>query len=65
MLGKLREAGLAMSSREGRADRWHLDTDDAVLRSWLEKTRSEPSSAKALVLRSSKAVNEQATVVAR
>ena len=27
-LGKLREAGFASSSREGRADRWHLDTDN-------------------------------------
>jgi DNA-binding transcriptional ArsR family regulator len=47
VLGKLREAGFATSSREGRADRWHLNTDSAVLRSWLEETRGEPSSAKA------------------
>jgi DNA-binding transcriptional ArsR family regulator len=47
-LGKLREAGFAMSSREGRADRWHLQTDNAVLRSWLEETRGEPSGARAL-----------------
>ncbi len=45
-LGKLREAGFAMSSREGRADRWHLETDNAVLRSWLEETRGEPSAAR-------------------
>ena len=47
VLGKLREAGFATSSREGRADRWHLNTDNTVLRSWLEETRGEPSSAKA------------------
>ncbi len=46
VLGKLREAGLAASSREGRADRWHLNTDNTVLRSWLEETQGEPSSAK-------------------
>jgi DNA-binding transcriptional ArsR family regulator len=42
-LGKLREAGFAMASREGRADRWHLNTDNIVIRSWLEETRGEPS----------------------
>src|SRR6266513_1642219 len=47
VLGKLREAGFALSSREGRADRWHLNTDNTVLRSWLEETRGEPSVAKA------------------
>jgi hypothetical protein len=47
-LGKLREAGFAMSSREGRADRWHLETDNTVLRSWLKETRGEPSAAEAL-----------------
>ena len=47
-LGKLREAGFAKSSREGRADRWHLETDNTVLRSWLEEIRGEPSVAKAL-----------------
>ena len=47
VLAKLREAGFATSSREGRADRWHLNTDNTVLRSWLEETRGEPSSAKA------------------
>ena len=47
-LGKLREAGFAMSSREGRADLWHLNTDNTVLRSWLEETRGEPSAVKAL-----------------
>jgi hypothetical protein len=46
-LGKLRDAGFALSSREGRADRWHLNTDNGVLRSWLEETRGEPSAAKA------------------
>ncbi|MGO9964164.1 MAG: hypothetical protein ACLPUG_12130 [Acidimicrobiales bacterium] len=40
-LGRLREAGFARSSREGRADRWHLDTDHPVVRSWLEETRGE------------------------
>ena len=37
-----------MSSREGRADRWHLYTDNTVLRSWLEETRGEPSAVEAL-----------------
>jgi DNA-binding transcriptional ArsR family regulator len=46
VLGKLREAGFATSSRQGRADRWHLNTDNTVLRSWLEETRGEPSPAK-------------------
>jgi DNA-binding transcriptional ArsR family regulator len=46
-LAKLREAGFAMSSREGRADRWYLNTDNTVLRSWLEETRGKPSAAKA------------------
>ena len=41
-LGKLRDAGFAMSSREGRADRWRLNTDNALVRSWLEETRDEP-----------------------
>jgi hypothetical protein len=47
-LRKLREAGFALSSRVGRADRWHLNTDNTVLRSWLEETRADPSSAKAV-----------------
>src|ERR1017187_4803061 len=46
-LGKLREAGFATSSRQGRADRWHLNTETAVLRSWLEETRGEPKTDKA------------------
>src|SRR5260370_41735034 len=46
-LGKLREAGFAMASREGRADRWHLNTDNIGIRSWLEETRGEPSVAHA------------------
>ena len=46
-LGKLREAGFAMSSREGRADRWHLNTDNALVRSWLEETRDEPKAPEA------------------
>ena len=45
VLGKLREAGFAMSSRQGRADRWHLNTDNTVLRSWLEERRSKRPSA--------------------
>jgi len=40
-LGKLRDAGFAMSSLEGRANRWRLNTDNAVIRSWLEETRDE------------------------
>jgi len=46
-LGKLREAGFATSSREGRADRWHLNTDNTVIRSWLEETRGESRMANA------------------
>ncbi len=42
-LAKLREAGLARSSRQGRAHLWHLDTDNALLRSWLIERRGEPS----------------------
>lgn len=38
-LGGLRDAGFARSSRQGRADRWHLNTDHSVIRSWLEETR--------------------------
>ena len=41
-LGKLRDAGFAMSSPEGRAHRWRLNTDNALIRSWLEETRDEP-----------------------
>ena len=41
-LGKLRDAGLALSSRAGRADCWRLDTDNALVRSWLEETRGGP-----------------------
>ncbi len=43
VLAKLREAGFAASSRDGRAHRWHLNTDNPVLRSWLEEARSEMS----------------------
>lgn len=46
-LAKLRDAGFATSSREGRADRWHLNTDNTVLRSWLEEARNEPGPDKA------------------
>ncbi len=47
VLAKLREAGFAMSSRQGRADRWHLNTDNTVLRSWLQEARGEPTTANA------------------
>lgn len=47
-LGKLRDAGFAMSSREGRADRWRLNTDSALVRSWLEETRDEPKAPEAV-----------------
>src|SRR4051812_28566634 len=40
-LAKLREAGFVGSSREGRADRWHLNADNVVIRSWLEERRGE------------------------
>ena len=42
-LGKLRDAGFALSSQEGRATRWHLNTDNPVVRGWLEGERSEMS----------------------
>jgi len=47
-LGKLRDAGFAMASREGRADRWRLNTDNALVRSWLEETRDEPKAPEAV-----------------
>lgn len=47
VLAKLREAGFATSSRQGRADRWNLNTDNAVLRSWLEETRGQLKADKA------------------
>ena len=46
-LGKLRDAGFAMASREGRADRWRLNTDNALVRSWLEEARDEPKAPEA------------------
>ena len=46
-LAKLREAGFAGSSRVGRADRWHLNADNAILRSWLAERRSEPAEGSA------------------
>ncbi|WP_131770525.1 winged helix-turn-helix domain-containing protein [Candidatus Protofrankia californiensis] len=45
VLGKLREAGFAEASREGRAYRWRLNTDNPALRSWLEEMRGELSTA--------------------
>ena len=47
-LGKLRDAGFAMASREGRADRWRLNTDNALVRSWMEETRDEPKAPAAV-----------------
>ena len=41
VLGKLRDAGFAMSSPEGRAHRWRLNSDNTTIRSWLEETRDE------------------------
>ncbi|WP_157881958.1 helix-turn-helix domain-containing protein [Streptomyces rubellomurinus] len=40
-LERLREAGFATSSKVGRANRWHLTTDNETLRAWLEETRSD------------------------
>jgi hypothetical protein len=40
-LGKLRDAGFAMSSPEGRAHRWRLNSDNTTIRSWLQETRDE------------------------
>lgn len=45
-LSKLREAGFAASSRQGRANRWNLNMDNAVLRSWLAEARIKASAAK-------------------
>ncbi|MFZ0168076.1 MAG: hypothetical protein WAL64_01485 [Candidatus Dormiibacterota bacterium] len=47
-LGKLREAGFAASSREGRAHLWHLNTDNSLVLSWLREGRGEPVSASLL-----------------
>ena len=47
-LGKLRDAGFAMSSPEGRAHRWRLNADNALIRSWLEETRDEPKAPDAV-----------------
>ena len=41
VLEKLREAGLATSSQVGRANRWHLTTDNETLRAWLEETHTD------------------------
>jgi len=38
-LRKLRQAGFATSTREGRADRWRLNSVNTVIRSWLQETR--------------------------
>jgi DNA-binding transcriptional ArsR family regulator len=38
-LRKLRQAGFAASTREGRADRWRLNAENPVIRSWLQETR--------------------------
>jgi DNA-binding transcriptional ArsR family regulator len=46
-LAKLREAGFAGASREGRADRWHLEADNTVIRSWLAERRGDPVKAPA------------------
>jgi DNA-binding transcriptional ArsR family regulator len=46
-LGRLRDAGFALSSREGRAVRWHLNADHSVVRAWLKEVRGEGSSSKA------------------
>lgn|GEM_PF-507409 len=46
-LRRLRDAGFALSSQEGRATRWHLNTDNPVVRAWLEGERSEVSPAMA------------------
>jgi hypothetical protein len=41
VLGRLRDAGFAMSSPDGRAHRWRLNSDNTTIRSWLEETRDE------------------------
>ena len=43
LLEKLREADFALSSRLGRANLWHLNTDSTLIRSWMEETRGEAS----------------------
>ena len=44
-LNKLHEAGFARSSRAGRANRWHLNSDNSVLRAWLEEASTGPTSS--------------------
>ncbi|MGH3272717.1 MAG: winged helix-turn-helix domain-containing protein, partial [Streptosporangiaceae bacterium] len=46
-LGRLRDAGFALSSQEGRATRWHLNADNPVIRAWLEGERNEVGPAMA------------------
>ncbi|MFD5013747.1 hypothetical protein [Streptomyces chartreusis] len=47
-LDKLREADFATASQVGRAKRWRLNTDNHVLRTWLEETRASADDAPAL-----------------
>ena len=42
-LGKLREAGLAVATREGRADRWRLEQDNPTVAAWLQETGGQPA----------------------
>ncbi|GJF34406.1 hypothetical protein KNE206_71060 [Kitasatospora sp. NE20-6] len=44
-LHRLRDAGYAISSRVGRADQWHINSANAVLRTWLEETRASTADA--------------------
>lgn len=42
-LNKLRAAGFARSSKQGRANLWHVNSDDGVLRAWMEESRDDPA----------------------
>lgn len=46
-LDKLREADFATASQVGRAKHWRLNTDNDVLRTWLEETRVSAADAPA------------------
>jgi hypothetical protein len=38
-LNKLRASGFAGSSKQGRGNYWHVNSDDGVIRTWLEELR--------------------------
>jgi hypothetical protein len=44
-LKKLRAAGFANSSKKGQANCWYVNSDDVVLRTWMEESRDDPAPA--------------------